>query len=68
MVKLFDYYKAYVKAETSEEKFDIFINWMKSQGLILMFRFWEDEYEEYDKYDKEEFIYEFDNEIKKLLK
>ena len=65
---MFDYYKAYVRAETTEEKFDIFINWMKTQGLIAMFTCWEGEYEEYDKYDKEEFISEFDNEIKKLLK
>ena len=43
---MFDYYKAYVKAETTEEKFDIFVNWMKTQGLTLMFRFWNDEYEE----------------------
>lgn len=64
---MFDYYKAYVRAETAEEKFDIFVNWMKTQGLIAMFTCWENEYDDYDKYDKAEFIEEFDEEIKKLL-
>ena len=62
-----DYYKAYIRAETSEEKFDIFIDWMIANDIKMMFRFWSDDYELYDVYDKQEFIEEFDEEIKKIL-
>ena len=64
---MFDYYKAYIRAETSEEKFDIFIDWMIANDIKMMFRFWSDDYELYDVYDKQEFIEEFDEEIKRLL-
>ena len=60
-----DYYKAYTNAENAEEKFDIFVNWVKTQGLMAMFSL--SGISEYDQYDKEEFIAEFDEEIKKLL-
>lgn len=62
-----DYYKAYIRAETSEEKFDIFIDWMIANDVKMIFRFWSDDYELYDVYDKQEFIEEFDEEIKRLL-
>ena len=62
-----DYYKTYIRAETNEEKFDIFIDWMEANDIKLMFRFWLDDYELYDVYDKQEFIEEFDDEIKKIL-
>ena len=62
---MFDYYKAYINAENAEEKFDIFVNWVKTQGLMAMFSL--SGISEYDQYDKEEFIAEFDEEIKKLL-
>ena len=62
---MFDYYKAYTNAENAEEKFNIFVNWVKTQGLMAMFVL--TGIDEYDQYDKEEFIAEFDEEIKKLL-
>ena len=62
---MFDYYKAYTNAENAEEKFDIFVNWVKTQGLMAMFSL--SGISAYDQYDKEEFIAEFDEEIKKLL-
>ena len=62
---MFDYYKAYTNAENAEEKFNIFVNWVKTQGLMAMFSL--TGINEYDQYDKEEFIAEFDEEIKKLL-
>lgn len=62
---MFDYYKAYTNAENAEEKFNIFVDWVKTQGLMAMFAL--TGISEYDQYDKEEFIAEFDEEIKKLL-
>ena len=62
---MFDYDKAYTNAENAEEKFNIFVNWVKTQGLMAMFAL--TGIDEYDQYDKEDFIAEFDEEIKKLL-